>query len=351
MKLITGSGGGCFPAGVMILTPDGETAIELLEIGDEVLSFDYEGNAAVSVVDKIHRHSEDTVSRLYYWGGSLRITDNHWVLNQYNAFALAGTMTEHDALIDSIGHLRPVIGIRPETLEPVFNLSVIPNHTFIADGIRVHNGGRGRRRPVVGGGGGDKGGGGSSRTAVEDPDSLQSHQYAKIIDLLSEGPIGGLVDGLKSVYLNDTPVQSKDGTTNFTGVTLDSRTGTNDQTAVAGFTDVENEISINVEVKHATPVVRTISGDIDAARVTVGIPCLTQQDITNGDLHGSSVQLSFELQNNGGGYEPLPTVINWVAETGSGLQFDTNAQGVGMTLNITFPFTEYWVEDNYGGNG
>ena len=96
---------------------------------------------------------------------------------------------------------------------------------------------------IIGAGG--KSGGGDARVAVEDPDSLQSHQFAKVIDLISEGPIGGLVDGLRSVYLDDTPVQSADGTMNFTGLTLSYRNGTNDQSAIEGFTDVENESSVN----------------------------------------------------------------------------------------------------------
>ena len=110
------------------------------------------------------------------------------------------------------------------------------------------------------------GSGGSARAAVEDPDSLQSHQYAKVVDLISEGEIGGLVDGLRSVYLNDTPIISADGTANFTGVEVDYRNGTNTQSMLPGFSDVENETQVSVEVKHGAPIVRSITGDVDAAR-------------------------------------------------------------------------------------
>ena len=55
-----------------------------------------------------------------------------------------------------------------------------------------------------GGGGGKDGGGGSSRTPSTAPDSLDSRQYANVIDLISEGEIEGLADGLKSVFLNNT---------------------------------------------------------------------------------------------------------------------------------------------------
>ena len=58
---------------------------------------------------------------------------------------------------------------------------------------------------IIGAGGGGKGGGGSARVAQEAPDSLRSKAYARVVDLISEGEIEGLVTGLQSVYLDDTP--------------------------------------------------------------------------------------------------------------------------------------------------
>ncbi|MCF5929189.1 hypothetical protein L2216_18995, partial [Xanthomonas perforans] len=54
---------------------------------------------------------------------------------------------------------------------------------------------------------GAKKGASSARTPVETPDSLQSIAFAKIIDLISEGEIAALKDGLRSVYLDGTPLQ------------------------------------------------------------------------------------------------------------------------------------------------
>jgi len=50
----------------------------------------------------------------------------------------------------------------------------------------------------AGGGGGGKGGGGggSGRVAQESPDSLRSIAYASVLDLVSEGEIEGLAEGL-----------------------------------------------------------------------------------------------------------------------------------------------------------
>ena len=55
-----------------------------------------------------------------------------------------------------------------------------------------------------------KGGGGSSHTPTEDKDTLESSQAISIIDVWSEGPIFGLKDGLKSVYVDNTEFIAND---------------------------------------------------------------------------------------------------------------------------------------------
>lgn len=153
------------------------------------------------------------------------------------------------------------------------------------------------------GGGGKGGGGGSARAPVESPDSLRSRQYARILDVTSEGEIEGLVDGLKSVYLDDTPIQNADGSFNFTGVTLAERTGAQTQDYIPGFQSVEAENAVSVAVKYGVPVVRSISNqNADAVRITVSVPQLTVQDITNGDISGTSVAIAIDIQTDGSGY-------------------------------------------------
>jgi predicted phage tail protein len=157
---------------------------------------------------------------------------------------------------------------------------------------------------IIGAGGGGKGGGGTSaRVAQEAPDSLRSKAYARVVDLISEGEIEGLVDGLQSVYLDDTPIQNADGTTNFSGVTLETRDGTQQQSYVPGFSSVENEVPVGVEIKASQPVVRSITDpDVDAVRIKVSVGQLTNQDTTNGDLNGSAVSFSIDRQVSGGGF-------------------------------------------------
>ncbi len=63
---------------------------------------------------------------------------------------------------------------------------------------------------------------GSSKghTPREAKDNLKSTQLLSVIDAISEGPIEGPVDGLKSVLLNSTPVLDSEGNTNISGVTV-----------------------------------------------------------------------------------------------------------------------------------
>ena len=155
-----------------------------------------------------------------------------------------------------------------------------------------------------GGGKGGGGGGGSARAAQETADSLRSRSFARVLDLLSEGEIGGLVTGdLKSVYLDGTRVQNDDGTYNFTGITAAFRYGTQNQDYISGFESVESEESVGLEILQGTPIVHTVTDTtVDACRVTIGVPQLTYQNTSNGDIGGTSVQIKIEVQPDGGSY-------------------------------------------------
>ncbi|KAA0015510.1 hypothetical protein F0A16_20705, partial [Salinicola corii] len=161
---------------------------------------------------------------------------------------------------------------------------------------------------VTGRKGGGKSGGGSGRVAQEDPNTLRSNSVARIIDLLGEGPIEGLVDGAKSIFFDETPLRADDGSWNFSGVNYDTRAGLPDQDHVAGFPSVENETEVSAQVTQDTPLVRTINdADTDAVRVTVQVPALTEQDKETGDLHGSSVQIAIDVRPSGGSWSTRKT--------------------------------------------
>lgn len=317
-------GGGCFRKGAQVQLQHGKTiAIEELKVGDEVLAFDETGEVRLAKVTEVHYHPEpQPILRVKFWRGETFITPNHWVLNQYNAFVEMGTLSTHDALVDGMGHLRPIIDAELVGYEPVWNLTVEPHHTFICDGVRVHNGGHRESYPVIagaGGGGSKKGGGG--RPAREDPDSLQSRAMVSIVDLIGEGQIGGLVDGAKSIFFNETPLENPDGSRNFAGVSWAQRTGTQNQSPMTGYTNVETPQIVSVQVKQQQPAVISITNpNVDAVRLIVTVPSLMQQDASTGDVSGTSVKFRFDISLNGGAFEPLSGELTISGKTRSRYQ-------------------------------
>ena len=152
------------------------------------------------------------------------------------------------------------------------------------------------------GGGGKGGGGGAARTPTTATDSLNSTQYAQVIDLIGEGEIAGLKNGLKSIFLDNTPLQNTDGTFNFQNVTIYTRNGTQNQDAIPFAGVIEDERPVSVTVRNDGAVTRTITdSQTEAVRVTITVPRLER--ITNeGDTVGEAVRLQIAIQYNGGGF-------------------------------------------------
>lgn len=144
--------------------------------------------------------------------------------------------------------------------------------------------------------------GSSSGGAVEADDTLRSKAYAQVLDAISEGEIEGLVNGARSIYLDGTPLEGADGKAAF-DVKVDLRNGTQGQAHIEGFPGVESEVSVGVEAKKDVSVTRSITNaNIDAVRVKVMIPQLSEQDKKTGDLNGSSVKIAIELQSGAGSF-------------------------------------------------
>ncbi|MEO1223785.1 MAG: phage tail protein [Pseudomonadota bacterium] len=157
------------------------------------------------------------------------------------------------------------------------------------------------------GGGGKSGGGGGGREA---PNTLRSIATARIIDVVSEGPIGGLKDNLKSVFLDDTPLQHQDDSFSVEGVVVWGRTGLPDQPHVEGFTEIEREIPVGVAVTKDSPeasgsgdgsVTRQVTDPtVDAVRVKARFPNGLSWVRDNGDIVRSFVDLAIDVMPNGG---------------------------------------------------
>ena len=163
------------------------------------------------------------------------------------------------------------------------------------------------------------------------PDNLESKQYARIVDLLSEGEIEGFPSArnytrgtdsynralLKDVYINnvslvraeaDASQPYQDADYNFKGITITPRYGTQDQSYLTELgTSTQEEVSVNVKVPQASPVTRSITDvNVNGVRVTISVPQL-QEILTKGDIYGASVQLEIRVSYAGG---PYTTVIS-----------------------------------------
>lgn len=134
-------------------------------------------------------------------------------------------------------------------------------------------------------------GGGGGHTPYEAPESGRSKQRIKIVEIISEGEIQGLKEGVKSVYLDKTPIQNADGSYNFRNMELQGTIGSQEQDIMRGFNTSEREVPVGVEVKKNAPIVRTINDSkVNRLRITVGVRSLFEQK-ENGDTVGTTVNL------------------------------------------------------------
>ena len=195
-----------------------------------------------------------------------------------------------------------------------------------------------------------------------DPDSLNTRQIARIVDLLSEGKIAGFpsaidagldfdsnstaynVAALKDVFFNNTPILQPNATVTSSTTLSDVQQFCNFDVSEANFetrlgrqnqpvTEIQEqegnvsygwanqqEFTVNTEVPKAdatgqsdgtytangTPVTRTITDtNVTAVRITVGTPALTK--ITKkGDQRGSFIDFKVEVDYNGAGFNEIP---------------------------------------------
>ena len=185
---------------------------------------------------------------------------------------------------------------------------------------------------------------GSSGTQAQN--TLQSNTLAQLIEMLGEGPIGGLVNGSQSIYFNQTPLQNADGTYNFgglftwnsstntydpvspgsptdggggskiqgggslgpntwmSGVAWQATTGTPDQAVLAGFPSSTTTTAVATQIQNSIgPLVRTIEDtNTTSVIVVIGIPALSTYDPSSGNLNGASVSWTIDVAPYGGAY-------------------------------------------------
>mgnify|MGYP003111226644 CR=1 FL=1 len=175
-----------------------------------------------------------------------------------------------------------------------------------------------------------------------DPDDLNSRQFARVMDLISEGEIEGFAspskEGLpqdspayitaakKDIFLDNTPILKSTADSanpsnsdfNYQDIDFDFKVGTSNQTIMdVAREDIgsSNIIGLNnVPITNANgktsgaiagAVTRQISDPtVDRVRITLNFPRL--EEITDkGDQLGVKVKLRIQVQYNGGGFETV----------------------------------------------
>jgi len=138
-ETLFGAEKGCFLAGTKILMADGsEKNIEDIVVGDEIrtLSDPLRATQANGNVTNTITH---TVHEYLIINETLRVTPEHLVYSNHQ-FVEAGLVQKGDWLLSSDGEYITVETIEKERgRTEVYNFTVDPYHTYIADGFFVHN--------------------------------------------------------------------------------------------------------------------------------------------------------------------------------------------------------------------
>ncbi|NMX62278.1 phage tail protein [Pseudomonas sp. WS 5079] len=148
---------------------------------------------------------------------------------------------------------------------------------------------------------GSKGGEKKPKTPVEAPDSLRSTNIAKILLAVGEGEFDGTPTA-RDIYLDNTPIMDAGGSINFPGVKWEWRPGTVEQEYIQGIPSVENETTVNVELRSDNPFTRTLSNtQLSRLRVRFAWPRLVSQD-SSGNTNGYRIEYAIDISTDGGAF-------------------------------------------------
>jgi predicted phage tail protein len=151
---------------------------------------------------------------------------------------------------------------------------------------------------------GEKGGSSKPKSPTEASDSLRSTNLAKLLIAVGEGEFDETPTDY-DIYLDNTPIRDASGNYNFPNVKWDWRPGSVDQTYIPGIPSVENETSLNVELRSDSPWVRSITNiQLSAVRVRFAWPALQRQD-DEGNIVGYRVEYAIDVATDGGAYQQV----------------------------------------------
>lgn len=151
---------------------------------------------------------------------------------------------------------------------------------------------------------GEKGGSSKPKSPVEASDSLRSTNLAKLLIAVGEGEFDGIPTDY-DIYLDNTPIRDASGNYNFPNVKWDWRPGSVDQAYIPGIPSVENETSLNIELRSDAPWVRSISNtQLSAVRMRLAWPALQRSD-DEGNVGGYRIEYAIDVATDGGSYQQV----------------------------------------------
>lgn len=147
---------------------------------------------------------------------------------------------------------------------------------------------------------GGGGGSGKTRTPVEDPNTLQSRAVARIVGLVSEGEIEGLVNGENSILFDNIPIRNTTGEYNFNGVSSEFKPGAPDGIELKEYPTSESEVDVSTAIiKDNGPITKNINdSNIDAVKLTFSIDRLVETNSTNGDQKETELSWKIEIKQS-----------------------------------------------------
>ena len=109
----------------------------------------------------------------------------------------------------------------------------------------------------------------------------------------------------KDIYLDNTPIEDASGNVNFPNVKWEWRPGSIEQPYIPGIPSVENETTVNVELRSDTSWTRSITNtQLSAVRVRLAWPALQSQD-NEGNVGGYRIQYAIDVATDGGAYQEV----------------------------------------------
>jgi predicted phage tail protein len=160
--------------------------------------------------------------------------------------------------------------------------------------------GAARKIDIHGAKGGDK----KPKSPTEASDNLRSTNIAKLLIAVGEGEFEESPTAA-TIFLDNTPINDASGNVNFPNVKWEWRSGSVDQTYIPGIPSVENETSLNIELRSDSAWVRSVTNtQLSAVRLRFAWPALQRQD-DQGNIGGYRIEYAIDVATDGGAYQQV----------------------------------------------